>query len=150
MVSCSDGDFDVPEFDFDETVYSCDDYVLYVTSSSATETMVMTLVEDELGTEVGTFSYPITSTRKVVYRLFSDAVGSNYFCQLIPPTSPTVIEELDAESGEINIVTTEIIEEGVLTGYSYEISISDLLFIDGNERIYFENFVFGNYEIDVE
>ncbi len=148
--SCNDGDFDVPEFEFTDDVYGCwNDLILYITSTSNTETMVMTLIEDEIGTIPGEESYPIVSPLDVVYRIFDDGIGSDYFCQAIPPIEPKVVKELIAESGFVNIITTEIYTGPILTGYSYEISLSDLLFIDDGERIFFETFEFGTYEIEL-
>lgn len=148
--SCNDGDFDTPEFEFTDDIKSCDTYVLYVTNSNSTETLVMTLVAGELSNTVGEKSYVVSSTRKIMYRLFDKGISTNYFCQEIPPTSPKVLSELNAESGNIIINTSEIYDnDQVLTGYSYEISISDLLFIDGNERIYYESFPFGTFEVDL-
>lgn len=156
LVSCNDGDFDVPDFEFEDTVYGCgSDQLLYITSSADTETMIMTLFNDEIGTEVGTKSYAINSTsREVVYRLFNDGITSDYFCQAIPPTTPKVVEELIAESGTINITTSEILDddEVTVTGYHYVITISDLLFVEDNgDQIFFETFEFGKeYEVDAE
>jgi hypothetical protein len=147
FLSCNDGDFDVPGFEFTDEVYGCWNYILYVTSSNKTETMVMTLIDEEIGTEIGEKSYPISPSLEVVYRIFNEGIGTDYFCQAIPPTSPKVIKELDAASGFVNIITSEIFENNVLVGYSYEITILDLLFMDNNERIYFETFKFGTYII---
>ena len=148
--SCNDGDFDVPEFEFTDNVYGCwNDLIVYITSSSNTETMVMTLIEGEIGTTPGETSYPIASPLEVVYRIFDDGIGNDYFCQAIPPIEPKVVKELIAESGNVNIITTEIYTDLVLTGYSYEISLSDLLFLDNGERIFFENFEFGTYEVEL-
>lgn len=149
LFSCNDGDFDTPEFEFEDTVYSCGEYILYVTNSNATETMVMTLTNDELNTTVGTEEYPVSTSLEIVYRLFDAGISSSYFCQEIPPTSPVVLDEMNADSATVVIVTTEIFEDNVLTGYAYEISISDLLFLDGGERIYYESFPFGTFEIDL-
>jgi len=149
LISCSDGDFDTPEFEFSNNIMSCDEYVLYVTNSNTTETLVMTLVAGELGTTVGEKSLAISTTRKTVYRLFDNGISTNYFCQVIPPTTPKVLTELNAESGNILIITSEVYKNQVLTGYSYKISFSDLLFIDGNERIYYETFPFGTFQINL-
>lgn len=147
--SCNDGDFDSPEFEFEDTVYSCFYYVLYVTNVSKTEAMAITLIDGELGTEVGEKAYPVSSSLEIVYRLFDSGIGSDYFCQLIPALEPKVLTELNADSAMVNIITTEIFKDNVLTGYSYEISISDLLFIDGSDRIFYESFPFGTYTINL-
>ncbi|MDO9276429.1 MAG: hypothetical protein Q7T92_12895 [Lutibacter sp.] len=141
--ACSDGDFDVPAFEFTETVNKCGDYVLYIASTNSTEVLVLTLPSTALGTApIATF--PISATVTATYRIFDKGITSTYFCQDIPPLEPKIIKELKAdETGTINIVSTEILANGVVTGYSYEITISNLNFNDGKERIYFESFFFG-------
>jgi hypothetical protein len=154
LVSCNDGDFNVPDFEFEDVVNGCwDDQVLYITSASDTEAMVITLINGELGTEVGTESYSVSSTREVAYRIFNEGIDNNYFCQAIPPTTPIVVKELNAESGTINITTSEILDaNNLVTGYNYVITMSDLLFVETNgNQIFFESFEFGeDYEIDVD
>jgi hypothetical protein len=149
LFSCSDGDFDTPEFEFTDNIKSCDEFVLYVTNSNTTETLVLTLVAGELGTTVGEKSFAISTTRKVVYRLFDKGISTNYFCQVIPPTTPKVLKELNVESGNVIITTSEVYKNQVLSGYSYKISFSDLLFIDGNERIFYQTFPFGTFPINL-
>ena len=148
--SCNDGDFDTPEFEFEDTIYSCFDYVLYVTNSNHTEAMAITLIDGQLGTEIGEKAYPVSSSLEIVYRLFDSGIGSDYFCQLIPATEPKVLTEMNAESAMINIITSGIYDkDNVLTGYSYEISFSDLLFMDGSDRIFYESFPFGTFTINL-
>jgi len=147
--SCNDGDFDTPEFEFEDTVYSCFEHVLYVTNSNKTEAMAITLINSQLGTTIGEESYPVSSSLEIVYRLFDSGIGNDYFCQLIPATDPKVLKELNADSAMVNIITSEIYKDNVLKGYSYEISISELLFIDGSERIFYESFPFGTFTINL-
>lgn len=157
LVSCNDGDFDVPDFEFEDEIYGCwDNQILYITSSADTETMVMTLIDDELGTEAGTETYAISSSREVVYRIFDEGIDSDYFCQAIPPTTPTVVNELNAQSGNITIVTSEVFDDDddadLVTSYIYEITISNITFTDNDGAdIFFESFDFGDeYEVTVD
>lgn len=144
LFSCNDGDFDVPAFEFTETVNSCGEYVLYKLNSENTEAIILSLSTTQLGTTAGEESYSIPSVT-IIYRIFDEDIdGANYFCQEIPPSSPTVLKELEAVEGTLTINTTEEKnEDDVITGYTYEINISDLLFFDDNERLYFESFSFG-------
>ncbi|AMC10354.1 hypothetical protein Lupro_03405 [Lutibacter profundi] len=143
LFACNDGDFDVPAFEFTDTVNSCGEYILYKTNSNGTEAIVLTLSPTDLGTIEGEKSIPISTVSSVIYRIFKEGIEANYFCQDIPPATPIVVKELIAESGTINITTTANLTDGVITSYTYEISISNLLFNDTNERILFENFYFG-------
>jgi len=146
LFSCNDGDFDVPAFEFTDTVNSCGEYLLYKLNTEKTEAIIISLTPTQLGTTAGEKTFTISSTLKVTYRLFDEAIGTTYFCQEIPPAKPIVLKELDAESGNIVIKTIEIIKNEIVTGYKYEISVSNLLFLDNNERIFFETFSFGVFE----
>lgn len=145
--ACNDGDFDVPVFEFTEEVNVCGNFVLYIASTNSTEVLVLTLPSTALGT-APTLALPISATVNATYRIFDKAIGTSYFCQDIPPLEPKILKELKAdETGTINIAATEILANGVVTGYSYEITISNLNFNDGKERIFFESFIFGKLEI---
>jgi len=143
LFSCNDGDFDVPSFEFTSDVESCGEYVIYKKNSTSTEVIILTLIPTNLGTIEGDEAVAISTTSSVIYRILEDEIDSDYFCQSIPPSTPKVLKELIAESGTINITTTEIITDTVITGYTYTITISDLLFNDADERILFESFDFG-------
>jgi hypothetical protein len=149
FLACSDGDFDVPEFEFTETVYSCDEYLLYVMSSEKTEAMSISLLNGQLGKTVGEATFPVSSNVSIIYRIFDQGISTDYYCQIIPPTSPKVTNQLNAESGKVQIITSEVLKNNVVTGYSYNITILDLLFLDGNERIFYETFPIGTFKINI-
>ena len=154
LFSCNDGDFDVPSFEFSETVSVCGEYVLYISNSSKKEVLALNLTTTQLGTTVEEKSFSIsktasTSSIKATYRILDAAIVSNYFCQTIPPLTPKVTKELIAESGTVIIKTTEVISNNVVTGYKFEISMTDLLFFDGTERVYFETFKFGILTVNI-
>jgi len=149
LLSCNDGDFDVPEFEFTETLNHCGEYVLYKTNDTSTEVIVLTLNPTDLGTIEGEKSVTIPSSVSIIYRIFDEGIDSDYFCQEIPPSTPLIIKELVAQSGTVNITTTKILTDDVVTGYSYTIAISNLLFNDIDERILFESFDFGTLEINL-
>ena len=142
LFSCNDGDFDVPVFEFTDTVNSCGEYILYVSNSDDTEVLVLSLNTTHIDNKLGDATYSISSSLEVTYRIFEDGIGTDYFCQSIPPITPIVVKELTAESGTINITTAE-----TSNGYTYTITISDLLFNDNEERILFETFDFGIFTV---
>ncbi|MDO9038677.1 MAG: hypothetical protein Q7U59_10065 [Lutibacter sp.] len=145
--ACNDGDFDVPVFEFTEKVNKCGEFVLYIASTNSTEVLVLILPKTALGTSP-TVALPISATVTATYRIFDKGITSTYFCQAIPPLEPKILKELKAdETGTINIVSTEILANGVVTGYSYEITISNLNFVDGEDRIYNDSFFFGKLDI---
>ena len=145
---CSDGDFNVPAFEFTKTVNKCGAYVLYITDTKSTEVLVLTLPTTAIDTIEKVQVLPISATVTATYRIFDKAIGTSYFCQDIPPLEPKIVKELKADDGGIlNITTTKVLKDSILTGYDYEITISKLLLTDGKERIYHENFVFGTLKI---
>ena len=80
--SCNDGDFDIPEFEFDHTVYSCFEYVLYITSNNRKEAMAMTLIDSQLDTTVGEKSFPISSSTRVALIPAKDmCTGSSFIIE---------------------------------------------------------------------
>ncbi|MFK5957717.1 MAG: hypothetical protein QM495_02490 [Lutibacter sp.] len=148
LLSCNDGNFDVPAFEFTDTVNSCGEYVLYIANSNSTEVLALNLTTTQINSTAGEKSYAITPSM-VNYRIFEEGIGSNYFCEDIPPSSPKVVKELIAESGNINITTVEIESNGSVIGYEYTITISDLLFNDNDERILFESLNFGVFIVNL-
>lgn len=154
LSSCNDGDFDVPSFNFSETVTSCGEYVLYVSNSSKTEILALSLIKSHLGTVAGEKSISVgtsvsASSIKVTYRILDAAISTDYFCQSIPPLTPSVSKELIAESGEVIVKTTAVLTGTKITSYKYDISFSDLLFFDGTERVFFQTFSFGTFTVKV-
>ena len=149
LLSCNDGDFDVPVFQFTDTVNSCGEYILHIKNSNSTEVLVLTLSTTEIAGVVGEEQFNISSSLEATYRIFEEGISSNYFCQNIPPSTPKVIKELNAESGIITVITNEIITNDVITGYSYTITLSELLFNENSERIFFENLDFGIFTMNL-
>ncbi len=146
--ACNDGDFDVPVFEFTETVNKCGAYVLYITNTKKTEVLVLTLPPTAIDTIVKVKPLPISATVTATYRIFDVGITDKYFCQDIPPIEPKIIKEFKAENtGTVNITTAKILKDNILTGYSYEINISNLDFNNGKDRIYHENFNFGTFTI---
>lgn len=145
--ACSDGDFDVPAFEFTETVNKCGEYVLYITSTAKTEVLVLTLPKTAIDTIPKVQAIPISATVTATYRIFDKAIGTTYFCQAIPPSEPKILKELKTDGGTINITTAEVLTDTIVTGYSHAITISKLSFNDGKERIYFDSFDFGTLTV---
>lgn len=102
ILSCDDGNFDVPEFQFSSIdIQDCGDVVLFKINEN--ETLVIEidpkLPQDGDETflthkwENKTFAVTETGTNKITYRTLSEKPTASYFCQNIPPTSPKIISE---------------------------------------------------------
>jgi hypothetical protein len=119
LFSCNDGDFDIPAFEFTETVNSCGEYLLYKTNTEGTEVLMLSLTNTQLGATEGEKTYSISTTLKVTYRIFDEKITDSYFCQEIPPATPLVLKELEANEGTLIINTIATIVNEVVTGYTY-------------------------------
>ncbi|MEX0361381.1 MAG: hypothetical protein AB3N10_10415, partial [Allomuricauda sp.] len=85
-----------------------------------------------VGETISTVS-TIPGQSQLTYRNFSGTVSSTYFCSDIPPATPTVSQEVEAEDGTVTIETVANADE---TGFDHVILLSGISFITENgERI---------------
>jgi len=111
LMGCSDGDLQIETLDFD-SVANQDCSNLDVTDSNilfkinGSEALILNLQSGILNN--GTSITDTMETRssvpgesQVIYRVFSNNVTSDYFCGDFPPSEPTVLEEIEAEDGEV-------------------------------------------------
>lgn len=110
-LGCSDGDLQIETLDFDSVaIQNCGD--IDVTGSNlffkinGDEVLILQLKSGDLN--FGVSITDTTETRsevpgesRVIYRVFSDNVTNSYFCDNFPPSEPTVLEEIEAEDGEV-------------------------------------------------
>lgn len=110
--SCNDGDVIVTTFDFnDESLEYCGDvggYVFFKNTSETFESISLSLnTSDPLITDHDIRTYTLNGEGNIVYyRKFNNAVDANYFCNNVPPTSPSVNTEYIGASGEATVTTT--------------------------------------------
>ena len=153
LVTCNDGDFEVPSFEFNDTIKSCGDYVLYRVNSSNTEALILKLTSTQLPDTI-TSSPKIISIDEdnLIYRIFSDEIGSNYFCQDIPPLSPEVKEEWIGVSGsknKIEISTFFNINTSQDTiGYVHEIIFKNMILSKDDKTMTYTTYNFGTFNTD--
>lgn len=133
FLSCDDGDLAIETVDFDSitTIQTCN-AVSATTSNllfkiNGAEALILELPAGLLQNEVssGVITSEISSTTKLTYRIFSDTVSQDYFCNSIPPTSPVVSEEVVAEQGSVFITTTTTDNES----FTHLIELSGISFI---------------------
>lgn len=133
FLSCDDGDLAIDTVDFDsiETPQTCRAISTTTTNVlfkiNGDEALILELptgiFKNEISTEI--IQREISSTTKLTYRIFTDDVSSNYFCDEVPPISPTVSEEVNAEDGIVFITTTTIDSET----FSHLIELSEISFV---------------------
>src|SRR5690606_25939162 len=136
VYSCDDGDLQIETLNFD------DSDIQFCGSAATTETtiffktidqeaLILTLASGTLKNEAseGEIAYPISGNTKITYRIFSDRVSRNYFCDAVPPIIPTVIEEIEAQSGSV-LITTIAKVEGETTTYEHTIRLNEISLVN--------------------
>lgn len=117
LQSCDDGDILITTFNFDNAeLKACGqpgNYVFYKINPEAMESLSLKLdVTDSLYKTEGTKTYTLNGTGNFVnYRTYDGALGSNYFCSSIPPTSPVVTVDYMAASGTANFTTVFLYDD---------------------------------------
>lgn len=142
LISCSDGDLQIETIDFNDVLIQfCDDpqtgsrNILFKISSD--EALILDLQNGVLNNGVVGETILTESTvpgqSTLTYRIFTDDVTTNYFCDDIPPATPTVVQEIEAQDGSVIIET--VANEGG-TQFVHTISLSGISFVtDEGERI---------------
>lgn len=75
----------------------------------------------------------IPGQSQLIYRIFSDAISEDYFCEAIPLVTPTVLKEIQAEDG---LVSIETVTNANTTNFVHTLSLSDISLINENgERL---------------
>ncbi len=142
LISCSDGDLQIESIDFNSaSVQFC------TTPQTGTSNILFKISEDEalildlqsgaldngvVGETISTSS-SVPGQSTLTYRIFSDGVSSSYFCDDIPPATPTVVDEIEAEDG---IILIETVANDDSTEFVHTISLSEISFVNSSgERI---------------
>ncbi|MDT0554996.1 hypothetical protein [Patiriisocius hiemis] len=117
ILSCDDGEIIVTTFDFENVnLQSCqtnDGVVFFSINDGALESIALdlTIAEEDFLIE-GTQDYQIGSTSNVVdYRIFNETVSSSYFCNSIPPTTPSVSINYTSSSGVAQLTNTVLLDD---------------------------------------
>ncbi|RIV69830.1 hypothetical protein [Flagellimonas aequoris] len=142
LFACSDGDLQIETIDFDSVSLQ------YCTAPATTSKNILFKINDNealilelqsgvlnkgvVGDTIVTES-TVPSQSQVTYRIFSDGVSKNYFCDDIPTVDPVVVDEVEAQDGMV-IIETYADTEG--TNFVHNISLSGISFVTGSgERI---------------
>lgn len=165
--SCDDGDLVFQDIDFstvaakkcDNKIYKISDaeaLILKIGDSDTDDNFLAAFPLEPTETNDPTKINIDNSINRVVYRLYNGAVSEANICGSIPAAFPAIIEEWEATSGEIEIITRDIaiantnlgFEGGEkITGYQHNIVFNNVTFqkADGTSQVY-DVFPFGVYE----
>lgn len=91
----------------------------------------------------------VSSTNKVVYRLYSGIINDAYFCATTLPTTPTLTQEWMAENGVADV--SGIIEVTTTTfgsGFLHTIHLKKLTMSRGNSDFYLgDDYLYGSFVV---
>jgi hypothetical protein len=146
LLSCNDGDFETPSFNFEDvSIENCGNLILYKINGS--ETLILELNENNFDnvffhTEKDNVSYNLTD--KIYYRTYEADVPSTLFCNQIPPSIPKLNREWIG-SGTL-IVKNEITENSDNTfTYIATFTINDMVLTNDNgNSIIYDTYNFGS------
>ena len=143
ILGCSDGDLQIETIDFDSVAIQDCANIDVTTGNvffkiSTTEALILELQSGVLNngnstTDTVETVSSIPGNSQLVYRIFSDNVTSNYFCDDVPPATPTVIEEIEAADGSVIIKSIANVDS---TAFSHTIQLSGISLVNAaGERI---------------
>jgi hypothetical protein len=156
-VSCSDGNFVIESFEFEEEVNYCDEYLLYrLSTNGKKETLMVTLTNQQIRSSEDPIA-PVNITTNglytVTYRIFDDAVSSSYFCSLLPPVEPNIVQNWEGIEGTIFVKNEAVYnnDETEIIAYNHIVSINNLVLVRGEESLKFDAFYeYGQFETSVD
>jgi len=147
--SCDDGDIIVSSFDFseqdvdycstvDDTESETVNYIFYKINSDTNEAIAFRISTDEpilteLSNETAyTFNLGSSSDTFVSYRIFNNPVTSDYFCNEVPPSQPSVTEEYISAEGTVTIVTEGEYDDDDDIDAEFEMTLNGETDLDGD------------------
>ncbi|WP_432410431.1 hypothetical protein [Rasiella sp. SM2506] len=117
LSSCDDGDVLVTSFNFeDATLQFCEgasSLVFFKINDASNESLSLQLdVEDGAFTQSSTLQFQLNETTNFInYRTFDIAPTASYFCNSIPPTSPTVLQDYIGTDGTANLIIVAVLND---------------------------------------
>lgn len=141
LLSCDDGEIQIEIIDFDSASIEFCESETTVNSTiffklNAEESLILTLQNGILKNEPseGAVSSGVPSQSQLSYRSFSSSISKNYFCDDIPPSAPSVVEEIEGEGGEVLVTTIQSVSD--TTAYEHTIELSGISMVNSKgERI---------------
>jgi len=117
LSSCDDGDVIVTSFNFeDATLEFCQgasSFVFFKINTESNESLSLQInLDEESLTESNTLAFQLNGTSNFInYRTFNTAPTASYFCNSIPPTSPTVLQDYIGADGTANLIIDALLDD---------------------------------------
>jgi hypothetical protein len=152
---CDDGNLIQEDINFEDvTTESCSTNDL-IYKLNDKEALILDIPTTSFTTEPSTVGAPtiidISSTNRVVYRLYNGTVATDNICETIAPATPYVTDQWSATAGQIQIFTTAVKTVNTtqnstrITGYNHNIVFKNITFAKTNGTQVYETFPFGDY-----
>lgn len=159
LSACDDGDLTFDSFDFSNvTAADCENNnpevlnsVFKLNNNEALVIKFPTNVFPFRNIE-GTSTLSISAQNKIIYRVFNGQVTPTYFCSVIPPVTPVVIDEwstADQSSGSIEIKTTPVNNTTEILDAKYDHTIifkGITLSNSTGGTVTYTEYIFGKYQ----
>ncbi len=140
VTGCSAGDLQIDTIDFESAsveycgTVSTDTRLFFKLNDR--DALILQLASGLLRNEAS--EAPIESSipggSQLTYRIFTGDVGTDYFCDDIPPATPGVLEEIQAEAGKVRIETVQHATD--TTRFEHTISLQGVTFVNAKgERL---------------
>jgi len=159
IFGCDDGDLSVTTFNFtSQSLNKCANNT-FLYNVNQNEVLILDIpprnfrnsqTRNEDG-EIAPREYTLSSSDKLIYRLYSGAVNNALLCSDFPVSQPSVVEEWMALPGaKIDITSIANVDSengGILeiSGYTHHFVFKDVIFQKGDEKMIYQEYVFGNY-----
>ncbi len=137
---CSAGDLQLEVIDFESAaIENCGTLSTETTfffKLNPAEALVLELGSGLLVNEPsdGEIVSAIPGNSQLTYRIFSGNVGSDYFCESLPPATPSVLEDVLADNGEVRITTVQ--DPNDSTRFEHTIRLAGVSFVNAaGERL---------------
>ncbi len=115
--SCDDGDVLVTSFNFeDASLQFCEgasSLVFFKINTESNESLSLQInAEDAVFAETDSLQFALDGTTTFLnYRTYNTAPDAGYFCNSIPPTSPTVLQDYFAPDGTATLLVTAVFND---------------------------------------
>ncbi len=140
LAGCSSGDLEIETIDFNAAspqfcgTLTPETEILFKIDNS--EALILQLGPGLLQNQDsgGEIQSTIPGSSQLTYRIFDGNVSSSYFCSALPPATPVVLEEIEAEAGSVLITT--IRDASDTTQFEHEIRLAGVSFVNSQgERL---------------
>ncbi len=117
FVSCDDGDVIVTSFNFeDATLQVCEganSLVFFKINDESNESISLQLnVEEDAFEQSDTLPFQLNETTNFInYRTFDNPPTATYFCNSIPPTSPSVLQDYIGTDGTATLIVEAVFND---------------------------------------